>query len=134
MSDTATIILAIQTVVMLAILAIAWVSFTSIKKLLEEATATIRQLHNTLETDIRPALAEARAAIAKADDMAQVASGTFRAVTPAVETASQVAGVLQRSVSPLWWDVARVGMGILGVVRNRRKAKSAVVKEKLNHA
>lgn len=134
MSEAATIFLAIQTVVMIAILAIVLVSFSSIKKLLDEATTTVRELQNTLETEIRPALTEARAAIAKADDMAQAASGTLRAVTPAVETASQVAGVLQRTVSPLWWDVARVGMGILGVVRNRRKAKSAVIKEKLDHA
>jgi len=134
MSEAATIFLAIQTVVMIAILALAWVSFSAIKKLLKEATATVRQLQNTLETEIRPALTEARAAIAKADTMAEAASGTLRAATPAVETAAQVAGVLQKTVSPLWWDVARVGIGILGVVRNRRKAKSALNKEKLEHA
>lgn len=123
MPDAVVILLTLQLVVLLALVAgIFWMGKAA-KDSLDKATALIAQLQDTLENDLKPTMKEARAAIARAEEAATLAANALTSAAPAVNTVSQLVGKVEKSVSPLWLDAARLAFGIIGAVKSRKKKK-----------
>jgi Fe2+ transport system protein B len=123
MTGLQTFLLTAQTVILLGILIVLWVSAAHVRQLVERASSVLDEVQNTLEQEVRPTLAEARATLARAGSAATQAGSALNTAGPAIETVSRLAGVLQKNVSPLWLDAARVALRIYGVVRGKRRTQ-----------
>ena len=133
MTDTVVILLSLQLVLMLVLVVGLFVMGKSAKESLDKAAVLMEKVQNTLESDLKPALIEARSAIGKAEEAATLAASTLTAAAPAVSTVSQLAGAVQKSVSPLWLDAAKLAVGLLVAVRGRKKAKQESIEGESTH-
>ena len=121
MSEAATILLAIQTVLLLALVGVMFMVYQAMKQATDKANELAKELHDTLQNELKPAIEEARSAIAHTEKAAQAANNVLNAAHPVVQTAGQIAGVFQKPTTPLWLDAARLAFGLVGVLRSRRK-------------
>jgi hypothetical protein len=121
MSETAVVLLSIQTALLLALVVVMWMVKSALQQSAEKANALMADLHATLENDLKPAIADARNTLQRTEGAAQAAAKVLNAAEPVVSSASQVAAVFQKSTAPLWLDAAKLAMGIVGVLRSRRK-------------
>jgi hypothetical protein len=121
MPDSVTFWLVAQVILLACLLGGVVFLAMRLKSSLDRATALLEEVRELMQQDVKPAIAEARRAIARAEEAAVAATGTLKAAGPVVDTASQVASVLLKSVSPLWLEMAKLALGIFGVVRGKRK-------------
>ncbi len=131
MSDAVVVLLVIQAVLLVGILGSLMAMMSLLKATSRQANELLEEVNRTLTNDVKPALAEARRAIARTEVAAEAATETLHAAAPVVSAASQVAGVINR-VNPVWLDALRLGIGVLGVVRSRRKSSKTSTKEITN--
>lgn len=129
MSSAVVVLLVIQCVLLAALVAVAAAGLVSVRASLLQAALLMAKMNATLENDVTPVLLAAKGALTHTEEAATIAAQTLQNAAPAVSTASQVAQVFQRTNGGLWLDGARLAMGLIGVVRDKRKRANTASNE-----
>lgn len=120
--ETALIILVIlQTLILIGVLAAMSALLARVKAFGDQAESLLRRVDQTLDAEVVPTLREAREALDRIHAAAGGAAKALTAVEPIAETLGKYSTALRPSKNTLWLDGLRFALGILQLLRARRK-------------
>jgi hypothetical protein len=123
--ETALIILVIlQTLILIGVLAAMSALLARVRALGDQTESLLRRVDQTLDTEVVPTLREARQALQRIHEAAGGAYKALSAVEPIADTVGRYTSALRPSKNAVWLDGLRFALGILQLLRSRRRQRN----------
>lgn len=124
--ETALIILVIlQTLILIGVLAAMSALLARVKALGGQTESVLRRVDELLDSEVVPTLKEAREALERIQAAAGGAAKALSAVEPIADTLGKYSTAIRPTKNGLWLDGLRFALGILQLLRARRKGQRA---------